>query len=36
MITEDFAPRGVHPKSEMPDQATQPPRRLVIDWTTQI
>jgi hypothetical protein len=27
---------GLHPKSEMPDQAAQPPRRLTIEWTTDL
>jgi len=27
-------PGGLHPKSEMPDQAFQPSRRLVIEWAT--
>jgi hypothetical protein len=31
MITEDLAPWGVYPKSEMSDQASSP-RQLIIEW----
>src|SRR6266536_1314957 len=30
------APRGLRLKSEIPDQAAQPPRQLIIEWTTQL
>jgi hypothetical protein len=36
MITVDSRWRGVASKSDMADQATQPSRRLVIEWTTLI
>jgi hypothetical protein len=34
MIAEDFRPRGLHPKSEIPDQPINGSRKLVIEWTT--
>jgi hypothetical protein len=34
MITEDFAPWGLHPKSEAADQPISDSRTLTIEWTT--
>jgi hypothetical protein len=36
MITADVWFRGVHPKSEILDQAGAAPRRLIIEWATQV
>jgi len=36
MIAEGLTPRGLHPKSAMPDQASPAPRRLGIEWTAQL
>jgi hypothetical protein len=35
-ITVDLAPQGLHPKSEMHDQANEAPGRLIIEWTAQL
>ena len=35
MITEDLATGGVHHKSEIPDQANEASRRLIVEWTAQ-
>jgi hypothetical protein len=36
MITEDFAPRGLRPKSEIHDQSTGNGRKLTVEWTAQL
>ena len=36
MITEDLAPWGLHPKSEIDDQANAAPRRLIIEQAAQL
>ena len=36
MITEDLATGGVHLRSETADQVSPVPRRLIIEWTSQL
>jgi hypothetical protein len=36
MITAASRGWGSHPKSEIPDQASAVPRRLVIEWTARL
>jgi len=36
MITEDGGAWGLHPRSETHDQASQPSRRLGVEWTAQL
>jgi len=36
MITAGLATGGLHHKSEIPDQANEAPRRLIVEWITQL
>jgi hypothetical protein len=36
MITGVSGAGGLHPKSEIPDQGSPVPRRLIIAWTAQL
>ena len=36
MIAAGARPGGLHPKSEMHDQASSALRRLIIEWITQL
>jgi hypothetical protein len=36
MITVDFAPRGLHPRSEIRDQLAGHGRALTVEWAAQL